>query len=81
MAVSIRLARRGQTHRPFYHIVAADKRMRRDGRFLEKIGTYNPIGKKEINVDLEKAKKWLSEGASMSPAVKALLKQAGVFSA
>jgi small subunit ribosomal protein S16 len=52
-----------------------------DGRFLEKIGIYNPIGKKEINVDLDKAKKWLSEGASMSPAVKSLLKQAGVFSA
>ncbi len=81
MAVSIRLARRGQTHRPFYHIVAADQRCRRDGRFLDKIGTYNPIGKKEINVDVDKAKKWLQEGASVSPEVKSLLKQAGVFSA
>ena len=79
MAVSIRLARRGQTHRPFYHIVAADKRMARDGRFLEKIGTYNPIGKKEINVDLEKAKKWLSEGAQPTERVSKLLEISGAM--
>ena len=80
MAVSIRLARRGQTHRPFYHIVAADSRCRRDGRFLDKIGTFNPVGNKEVKIDVEKAKKWLREGATVSGAAKSLLKQAGAYS-
>ncbi len=81
MAVSIRLSRHGQTHRPFYHIVAADSRMRRDGRYLEKLGTYNPMGNKELNVDADKARKWIATGAEMSGAVRSLLKQAGVFNA
>ena len=81
MAVSIRLSRHGQTHRPFYHIVAADSRMRRDGRYLEKLGTYNPMGNKELNVDADKARKWVNNGAEMSNAVRSLLKQAGVFNA
>ena len=81
MAVSIRLSRHGQTHRPFYHIVAADSRMRRDGRYLEKLGTYNPMGNKELNVDADKARKWVNNGAEMSGAVRSLLKQAGVFNA
>ncbi|MED5463847.1 MAG: 30S ribosomal protein S16 [Myxococcota bacterium] len=78
MAVTIRLARRGQTHRPFYHIVAADQRFSRDGRYLEKIGTYNPMGPTELKIDEEKAKKWLGVGATQSPTVKKLLRRAGV---
>ncbi len=81
MAVTIRLSRHGQTHRPFYHVVAADSRMRRDGRYLEKLGTYNPMGNKELNIDNDKARKWVGHGATMSGAVRSLLKQAGVFSA
>ena len=78
MAVTIRLARRGQTHRPFFHIVAADSRFSRDGRYLEKIGTYNPMGPTELKVDEEKAKKWLNYGAEQSATVKKLLRRAGV---
>ena len=78
MAVTIRLARRGQTHRPFYHIVAADQRFSRDGRYLEKIGTYNPMGPTELKVDEAKAQKWLGVGATQSPTVKKLLRRAGV---
>lgn len=81
MAVTIRLSRHGQTHRPFYHIVAADTRMRRDGRYLEKLGTYNPMGNKEVNIDTDKARKWIGVGAEMSNAVRSLFKQAGVFNA
>ena len=81
MAVVIRLARRGNTHRPFYHIVATDSRNRRDGRFLEQIGRYDPSGSKELHVDQEKAQKWLSVGAQQSDTVKALFKRAGVTGA
>ena len=78
MAVTIRLARRGKTHRPFYHIVAADSRAKRDGRYLERIGVYDPLGDTQVAVDEDKAKKWLSCGAQQTPAVKRLLKRAGV---
>ncbi len=79
MAVTIRLARRGQTHRPFYHIVAADSRFSRDGRYLEKLGTYNPMGPTELKVDEEKAKKWLANGATQSATCKKLLRRAGIL--
>ena len=79
MAVTIRLARRGQTHRPFYHIVAADSRFSRDGRYLEKLGTYNPMGPTELEVDEEKAKKWLANGATQSATCKKLLRRAGIL--
>ena len=79
MAVTIRLARRGQTHRPFYHIVAADSRFARDGRYLEKLGTYNPMGPTELKIDEEKAKKWLACGATQSETCKKLLRRAGVL--
>ena len=79
MAVTIRLARRGQTHRPFYHIVATDSRNPRDGRFLDKIGTYNPVGNKEVSVDAEKARLWLGRGAVVSNVVKTLCKNEGGY--
>ena len=78
MAVTIRLARRGQTHRPFYHIVAADQRFARDGRYLEKLGTYNPMGPTELKVDLEKVTKWIANGATQSKTCKKLIRRAGV---
>jgi len=76
MAVTIRLARRGNTHRPFYHIVAADSRYARDGRFLEQLGHYDPASK-ALEVNVEAAQKWLAQGARQSNTAKALLKRAG----
>ncbi|MEZ4270377.1 MAG: 30S ribosomal protein S16 [Myxococcota bacterium] len=78
MAVKLRLTRRGSTHRPFYHIVAADSRCRRDGRYLEQIGIYDPMGDTQLAIDEDKAKRWLSCGAQQSPTVKKLLKRAGI---
>ena len=78
MAVSIRMARRGGKRRPFYHIVAADKRKPRDGRYLEQIGFYDPRGDTQLALDEEKAKKWLSAGAQPSATVKKLFKRAGI---
>lgn len=74
--VRIRLARAGAKKSPFYRIVAADKRMKRDGRFLEKLGTYNPITK-EVIIKRESVEKWLSEGASPSETVVKLLNKQG----
>ena len=78
MAVILRLARRGTHKRAFYHIVATDSAKKRDGRFLEQIGFYDPLGKTQLAVDQDKAKKWLKTGASTSATVKKLLKRAGV---
>lgn len=78
MAVVLRMARRGTTHRPFYHIVAADQRSRRDGRYLDQIGSYDPLGETTLELDEEKAKKWLSVGARQSPTVQKLLRRAGL---
>lgn len=78
MAVHIRLRRMGAKKRPFYRIVAADSRRARDGRFLENLGTYNPITKPAvINVVEEKLNKWLDQGAIPSDTVKSLLTQIG----
>ena len=74
--VRIRLARAGAKKSPFYRIVAADKRMKRDGRFLEKLGTYNPLTK-ELIIVRESVEKWLSEGASASDTVVKLLNKEG----
>lgn len=79
MAVTLRMARCGTTHRPYYRIVAADKRQRRDGRYLEQIGRYDPLGETRLTVDEEKTKKWLSRGAQQSPTVRKLLRRAGVI--
>ncbi|OGT30299.1 MAG: 30S ribosomal protein S16 [Gammaproteobacteria bacterium RIFCSPHIGHO2_12_FULL_35_23] len=77
--VVIRLARGGAKKRPFYHVVAADKRSSRNGRFIEKLGYFNPIAQgKEIplNLDVERINYWLSVGAQPSERVVSLLKEA-----
>lgn len=78
MAVTLRMARRGSKRRPFYHIVAADRRKPRDGRYLEQIGFYDPRGDTRLTIDEDKAKKWLAVGANPSPTVKKLLLRAGI---
>lgn len=76
MSVRIRLARTGSKKKPFYRIVAADQRMKRDGRFLEKLGTYDPMTK-ALELNKEGVRKWLSHGASPSDIVNKLLIQKG----
>ncbi len=80
MAVKIRLRRVGAKKAPFYRVVVADSRYPRDGRFIEEIGTYNPLAEpSEFKVDAEKAKKWIANGAQPTDTVKALLKKNGVI--
>lgn len=80
MAVKLRSQRMGSKKRPFYRVVAADSRSPRDGRFLEIIGTYNPIDEPaSIKIDEEKALKWLSLGALPSDTVRSLLAKAGIL--
>ena len=75
MSVRIRLQRRGTHKRPFYHIVVADKRAPRDGKFIEKIGTYNPLKDPvEITLKTEKYEQWIEKGASPSEAVVSLVR-------
>ncbi len=75
MAVKIRLRRMGAKKAPYYRIVVADSRYPRDGRFIEEIGTYNPmVEPSEFKVDAEKAKKWIGNGAQPTDTVKALFK-------
>ncbi|MBQ1210367.1 MAG: 30S ribosomal protein S16 [Clostridia bacterium] len=79
MAVKIRLRRMGAKKAPFYRVVVADSRFPRDGRFIEEIGTYNPLtNPSEIKIDAEKAKKWMANGAQPTDTVKELLKKAGI---
>ncbi len=80
MAVKIRLARAGAKKRPFYQIVIADERCRRDGRFIENVGTYDPT-KNPAVVKLEEGKtlEWLSKGAQPTDTVKQILKTQGVW--
>ena len=74
--VKIRLRRMGAKKAPFYRIVVADSRYPRDGRFIEEIGTYNPmVEPAEVKVDAEKAKKWIANGAQPTDTVKALFKK------
>ena len=80
MAVKLRLMRMGAKKRPFYRIVAADSRYPRDGKFLEVVGTYNPVSSNDIvTVDDEKAIKWLKNGAEPTDTVRNLLSKAGVM--
>lgn len=80
MAVKIRLRRMGAKKAPFYRIVVADSRYPRDGRFIEEIGTYNPLADpSEVKVDADKAKQWIANGAQPTDTVKALLKKEGVL--
>ncbi len=80
MPAKMRLQRHGKKGKPFYHIVIADGRAPRDGRFIEKIGTYNPItNPAEINIDLDKAITWLQNGAQPTDTVRAILSYKGVL--
>ena len=80
MAVKLRLKRMGAKQKPFYRIVAADSRSPRDGRFIETVGTYNPILKENnVTVDEEKAMKWLNNGAQPTDTVKNILSDAGIW--
>jgi small subunit ribosomal protein S16 len=80
MSVKIRLQRKGRKKKPFYHIVVADARSPRDGRFIEKIGTYNPLTKPAtIEVDRDRAFEWLMQGAQPTDTVRAILRFKGVY--
>jgi small subunit ribosomal protein S16 len=82
MAMKIRLARGGSKKRPHYSIVAADSRAARDGRFIEKLGTYDPLLPKDnenrVKLDLERAQYWLGQGAQATDRVQRFLEAAGV---
>jgi len=76
--VSIRLSRTGAKKKPFYHIVVADSRNRRDGRYLERVGFYNPVAQgaeERLRVDRERVQHWISQGAQPSESVAGLLKE------
>ncbi len=74
--VKIRLTRGGKHKKPFYRIVAADSRMKRDGRFLETIGFYNPVvTPKEFKIDEERLQHWINDGAELSDTVNSLVKK------
>jgi small subunit ribosomal protein S16 len=80
MAVKMRLARGGAKKKPFYQIVIADGRSRRDGRFIEKVGTYDPCQKPAaVKLTEEKAIEWLKKGAQPTDTVRQILKQSGVW--
>ena len=83
MALKIRMSRGGAKKRPFYRIVVADSRMPRDGRYIEKLGTYNPLLPKDhddrLTLDLERAKHWISQGAKPSDRIARFLDDAGLW--
>jgi len=79
MAVKIRLARYGAKKKPFYRIVVADSQYPRDGRFLENVGTYNPmVEPNEVNLKKERIEYWLGQGATPTDTVNSLLKKQGL---
>ena len=78
--VKIRLRRMGAKKTPFYRIVVADSRYPRDGRFIEEIGTYNPLtDPATVNVDADRAQEWIKNGAQPTDTVRGILKKAGVL--
>ena len=80
MPAKIRLSRHGKKGAAFYHIVVADGRAPRDGKFIEKIGTYNPVhNPAEINLDVDKALTWLQNGAQPTDTVRSILSYTGVL--
>ncbi len=80
MPVKIRLQRHGKKGKPFYWVVAADARAKRDGKYLEKLGTYNPnMNPAEINLDVDGCVKWLGDGAQPTDTARALLSYKGVM--
>ncbi len=80
MAVKIRLTRMGSKKAPFYRVIVADSRAPRDGKFIDIIGTYNPLTEPaQINIDSAKAEKWLKNGATPTETAKQLLVKSGVI--
>lgn len=80
VAVRIRLKRMGAKKSPFYRVVVADSRYPRDGRFIEEIGIYNPLTEPaKVEIDKEKALKWIKNGAQPTDTVKALMKKTGII--
>ena len=80
MAVKIRLKRMGAKKSPFYRVVVADSRASRDGRFIEEIGTYNPVAQPaQVSINEEKALQWLTTGAQPTDTVKNLFSKAGIL--
>jgi small subunit ribosomal protein S16 len=80
MAVRIRLARHGAKKRPFYRIIVADSESPRDGRFIEAVGTYNPLlDPAEVTLKQERVRYWMDQGAIPSDTVRSILKKEGVF--
>ncbi|PIE50191.1 MAG: 30S ribosomal protein S16 [Flavobacteriales bacterium] len=80
MSVKIRLQRHGKKGKPFFHIVVADSRAKRDGRLIEKIGTYNPVtNPATINLDVDKAVDWLNKGAQPTDTARAILSYKGAL--
>lgn len=78
MAVSIRLTRGGAKKKPFYRVVVADSRNRRDGRVLDIVGFFNPKNREDsITLKMDKIKQWVEKGGQLSPAVKKLIKDKG----
>jgi len=79
VAVKIRLTRKGKKKKPFYRIVAADTRMPRDGRYIELLGTYNPLVQPAVvNLEKERILEWLKTGAQVSDTVGDILRKAGI---
>lgn len=74
MAVKIRLSRAGRKHHPYWRIVAVDSRKKRDGAYLDKLGTYDPIRHEMITLNVEGVQEWISKGATCSPTVSRLVK-------
>lgn len=80
MAVKIRLTRMGDKKSPFYRVIVADSRAPRDGKFIDIIGTYNPLADPaQINIDKDKATKWLKNGATPTETAKSLLVKSGII--
>ena len=80
MAVKIRLRRMGAKKAPFYRVVVADSKYPRDGRFIEEIGTYDPLKTPaDVKIDADKAKQWIANGAQPTDTVKDILKKSGVI--
>ena len=80
MAVKIRLRRMGAKRSPFYRVVVADSKSPRDGKFIEEIGTYDPMkDPAELHIDVEKAQQWIKSGAQPTDTAKALLKKCGAI--
>lgn len=79
MAVKLRLTRMGAKKKPTYRIVATDSRVKRDGQYIELVGTYAPVGERKVNINEEVALKWLNNGAIPTDTVRSLFSEAGIM--